>query len=116
MARLDFAQSRNRPAALTPIASEREQEATKEISAWTSLVVRDEASDRAIANEQRDAVRAALVHLPDNQRTALELAYFQGLSQSEIAARLNEPLGTIKTRMQLGMKKLRERLREAYGK
>ena len=45
------------------------------------------------------------------QRLALELAYFEGLSQSEIAERLHEPLGTIKTRMQLGMKKLRERLR-----
>jgi RNA polymerase sigma-70 factor (ECF subfamily) len=42
---------------------------------------------------------------------ALALAYFEGLSQSEIAERLGEPLGTIKTRMQLGMKKLRERLK-----
>jgi RNA polymerase sigma-70 factor (ECF subfamily) len=45
-------------------------------------------------------------------RSALELAYFEGLSQSEIATKLGQPLGTIKTRMQLGMKKLRERLRE----
>jgi RNA polymerase sigma-70 factor (ECF subfamily) len=55
-------------------------------------------------------VRSALAELPDAQRRALELAYFEGLSQTEIAARLDEPLGTIKTRMQLGMKKLRDRL------
>ena len=55
-------------------------------------------------------MRSALADLPEAQRTALQLAYFEGLSQSEIAERLHEPLGTIKTRMQLGMKKLRERL------
>ena len=42
---------------------------------------------------------------------ALALAYFEGMSQSEIAEKLGEPLGTIKTRMQLGMKKLRESLK-----
>ena len=55
-------------------------------------------------------MRSALSELPEAQRVALELAYFEGLSQSEIAERTGEPLGTIKTRMQLGMKKLRERL------
>ena len=55
-------------------------------------------------------MRSALAELPEAQRVALELAYFEGLSQSEIAERTGEPLGTIKTRMQLGMKKLRERL------
>ena len=62
-----------------------------------------------IAEDQR-AVRGALAELPEAQRTALALAYSEGLSQSEIAARLSQPLGTIKTRMQLGMKKMRERL------
>lgn len=52
-------------------------------------------------------VRDALALLPPPQRRVLELAYFGGLSQSEIAAQLSEPLGTVKTRMRAGMEKLR---------
>jgi len=64
-----------------------------------------------IANERAESVRSALMHLPDDQRSALELAYFEGLSQSEIAAKLRTPLGTIKTRMRAALATLRRSLR-----
>jgi RNA polymerase sigma-70 factor (ECF subfamily) len=63
----------------------------------------------------RRLVRRALVALPNDQRVALQLAYFQGLSGAEIAARLRAPLGTVKTRMALGIAKLRAAL-EQEGK
>ncbi|HYS56384.1 MAG TPA: sigma-70 family RNA polymerase sigma factor [Thermoanaerobaculia bacterium] len=88
---------------------QREEEARREISIVGSNV--DSAgSDPVAFREIRVAVRSALQELPEAQRSALELAYFDGLSQSEIATRLGEPLGTIKTRTNLAMKKLRERL------
>ena len=79
------------------------QEAVEE----TSDAVKD-----TLHAEQREIVGRALAELPEEQRQALLLAYFDGLTQSEIAARLNAPLGTIKTRMRSGMIKLREGLGE----
>ncbi len=64
--------------------------------------------------ERRRQVQLALEALSPPQRRAIELAYFEGLSQSEIAELLQEPLGTIKTRVRLGMQKLRECLRPFY--
>lgn len=65
-------------------------------------------------DERRQQVQQALATLSPPQRQAIELAYFEGLSQSEIAERLAEPLGTVKTRVRLGMQKLRECLRPFY--
>ncbi len=77
-----------------------------------------EASDalkETVHSEQKDIVRQALEELPEEQRRTLLLAYFEGLTQTEIAAKLNAPLGTVKTRMRSAMTKLRETLRTQTG-
>jgi RNA polymerase sigma factor (sigma-70 family) len=64
---------------------------------------------------ERERVQAALLRLPDQQREALELAYYGGFSQSELAERLGQPVGTIKSRMFAGLARLRELLAEPNG-
>jgi RNA polymerase sigma-70 factor (ECF subfamily) len=63
-------------------------------------------SEAAALGEDQARVAAAMKELPPEQRAVVELAYFEGLSQREIADRTGEPLGTVKTRARLALEKL----------
>ena len=70
-----------------------------------------EGVESVLVRERRERVRRELENLPPEQRQVLEMAFYEGLSQTEIAARADLPLGTVKTRTLLAMKKLRSALR-----
>jgi RNA polymerase sigma-70 factor (ECF subfamily) len=61
----------------------------------------------AIRHDEKERLMRVIAELPADQRWAIELAYFSGLSQSQIAERLGQPLGTVKTRIRLAMEKMR---------
>jgi RNA polymerase sigma-70 factor, ECF subfamily len=64
-------------------------------------------SERVMQSLNRDEVRTALAAVPDDQRRAIEMAYFEGLTHIEIAEALGLPLGTVKSRLRLGLEKMR---------
>jgi RNA polymerase sigma-70 factor (ECF subfamily) len=71
------------------------------------------ADEEVVQRSRREIVQGALLRLPAEQREPIELAYYGGLTQSELAERLDQPLGTIKSRMFTGLQRLRVLLSEA---
>jgi RNA polymerase sigma-70 factor (ECF subfamily) len=70
----------------------------------------DDLGDTIFARIEGERVRAALIQLPDEQRQPIELGFFAGVTHEEIARRTGTPLGTVKTRIRSGLRKLREAL------
>ena len=81
----------------------------------TPVASGDSTEEAVEVRAQRRAVQAALAQLPPDQRAALELAYYGGLSQSQLAERLGIPLGTVKSRMFTALAALRDLLRDDEG-
>jgi RNA polymerase sigma-70 factor, ECF subfamily len=106
---LDLVRARGRRDRITAAAAAERPDASPAMGDW-----RSDPAGTVDHAERQVRVRQALEALAPPQRQAIELAYYEGLSQSEIAKRLQEPLGTIKTRVRLGMQKLREALRPFY--
>ena len=124
----NFDETRGRPFTwLVTLARSRAIDRLRSLAARERVAVagsRDETAEvsdaalDAFRSEQRGLVKSALDQLPEEQKHALVLAYFEGLTQTEIAARLGAPLGTIKTRMRAGLMRLREQLggkNESFG-
>lgn len=91
--------------------------AVQQVPNWDETIqpaasAKDGPEEKTQLSMQQARVRAALYQLPADQRTALALAYFRGLTHQQIAGTLDLPLGTIKTRIRLALKKLREILRD----
>jgi RNA polymerase sigma-70 factor (ECF subfamily) len=100
----------NRAADALRHAAVRERRHAHDEDAAGELASRDSTDAQAVGNVAAERIRSALRELPGEQRRVIELAYFGGFTQSEIAEMLGDPLGTVKGRMRLGLVKLRSQL------
>ena len=90
-------------------AEERLQNETEQQpDAWAHNATEEE----ILLSDTRDLIRKVIKGLPPAQQQAIDLAFFRGMSQREIAAKTNTPLGTVKTRLELGLKKIYDGLKE----
>jgi RNA polymerase sigma-70 factor (ECF subfamily) len=92
-------------------STRRQQTKTDELQTHKNPPAAPSEPDSLVVADTRKAVQEALQTLPEQQRIALEMAYFQGMSHTEIATALGQPLGTVKDRIRNGMMHLRKRLK-----
>jgi len=93
-------------------AEERLQNETEQQpDAW----VHNSTEEEIVLSDTRDLIRKVIAGLPPAQQQAIDMAFFRGMSQREIAAKTNTPLGTVKTRLELGLKKIYDGLKELRG-
>jgi RNA polymerase sigma-70 factor (ECF subfamily) len=93
-------------------AEERLQNETEQQpDAWAHNATQEE----ILLSDTRDLIRNVIAGLPPAQQEAIDLAFFRGMSQREIASKTNTPLGTVKTRLELGLKKIYDGLKELKG-
>ena len=102
-----------RSRALDSLRSRKYQSLTQSLDTAGALLDHAPSPEENLASDRRRTrIRAVLHSLAPEQREAIELAFYQGLSHAAIAAKLRQPVGTIKSRIRLGMRHLRERFRE----
>lgn len=103
-----FAVTRNR--CIDRLRSERRQPLTRPLEVDSDPPDKTDLEKDAFLGEQRRVVLDALAELPNEQRDAVKLCFFKGMTHSEVATHLGEPLGTVKSRIRMGMAKLKQSL------
>lgn len=102
---------RTRSARPTGVGGTNGEDAVMNLASAEAASADEQPAEHAALAERAAKVRAALTRLEEEHRKTLELSYFEGLSHSEIAARLDKPLGTVKTHIRMGVIRMRELLR-----